>query len=249
MFFTLAISAATPAACAALTDRALVTDPAVMPIPGPAVVAWRSPDGRAALLHWGRRRRPGRSPARARPRPRARPRALRLPTDLSAAGGNVARGHDLGRIGDAGQRPRPGLARTSITRVDPVYVADVSGRGHHRRPRDLGGLDREPPRRPRPAARRRPAQPRLPARLGHAVHRRVRAQLRHHPAPAQRRPHPPPDPGRRHAARARARRRRPAAADALPPRLDGGLTAGPGRSPRRWSRPSPHLVTPASRSS
>ena len=55
MFFTLAVSAATPAACAALTDRALVTDPAVMPIPGPAVVAWRSPDGRAALLHWGRR--------------------------------------------------------------------------------------------------------------------------------------------------------------------------------------------------
>ena len=53
MFFTLAVSAATPALCAELADRARVADPAVMPIPGPAVVAWRSPDGRAALLHWG----------------------------------------------------------------------------------------------------------------------------------------------------------------------------------------------------
>ena len=76
MFFTLAISAATPEACAALTDRALVTDPAVMPIPGPAVVAWRSPDGRAALLHWGRLPTTRTQPtARARPRTRARPRA------------------------------------------------------------------------------------------------------------------------------------------------------------------------------
>src|SRR5580692_995140 len=55
MFFTLAVSAATPEACAALTDRARAADPAVMPMPGPAVVAWRSPDGRAALLHWGSR--------------------------------------------------------------------------------------------------------------------------------------------------------------------------------------------------
>ena len=53
MFFTLAVSAVSPRLCAELADRARVADPAVMPIPGPAVVAWRSPDGRAALLHWG----------------------------------------------------------------------------------------------------------------------------------------------------------------------------------------------------
>ena len=53
MFFTLAVSAASPRRCAELADRARVADPAVMPIPGPAVVAWRTPDGRAALLHWG----------------------------------------------------------------------------------------------------------------------------------------------------------------------------------------------------
>ena len=52
-FFTLAVSASSPRLCAELADRARVADPAVMPIPGPAVVAWRSPDGRAALLHWG----------------------------------------------------------------------------------------------------------------------------------------------------------------------------------------------------
>jgi len=53
VFFTLAISAENPARCAALTDRARIADPAVLPVPGPAAVVWRSPDGRAALLHWG----------------------------------------------------------------------------------------------------------------------------------------------------------------------------------------------------
>jgi hypothetical protein len=53
MFFTLGVSAATPEGCAALTGRALAVDPSVMPVPGPAGVAWRSPDGRAALLRWG----------------------------------------------------------------------------------------------------------------------------------------------------------------------------------------------------
>ena len=50
---TLAVSAATSARCAALTSAALGADPRVMPVPGPALVAWRAPDGRAAILHWG----------------------------------------------------------------------------------------------------------------------------------------------------------------------------------------------------
>ncbi|HEX4093863.1 MAG TPA: asparagine synthase-related protein [Trebonia sp.] len=131
MFFTLAVSASSPRLCAELADRARVADPAVMPIPGPAVVAWRSPDGRAALLHWGERPGGGELPARGEPG---------LGVDepgLSEAG--------LGKAGREGARaashagtiwaesPTPGsgrapvVARTSVTRVDPVYVAEVPG--------------------------------------------------------------------------------------------------------------------------
>jgi hypothetical protein len=53
MYFTLAISAATRQRCAELTTAALGTDPRVLPIPGPAVVAWRAPDELAAVLQWG----------------------------------------------------------------------------------------------------------------------------------------------------------------------------------------------------
>jgi asparagine synthetase B (glutamine-hydrolysing) len=53
MYFTLAIGAATPAACAALTRAALGTDPRSMPIPGPPRLTWQAPDERAAVLHWG----------------------------------------------------------------------------------------------------------------------------------------------------------------------------------------------------
>ncbi len=86
MFFTLAVSAATAEGCAALTRRALDVDPSVMPVPGPAAVAWRSADGRAALLHWGDAvgGTPGSGsagPGSARPRPGVR----------------LARGHDLGQ--------------------------------------------------------------------------------------------------------------------------------------------------------
>jgi hypothetical protein len=63
VYFTLAVSAATSGACAALTAAAGRTDPRVMPIPGPAWVAWRAPDGRAAILHWGEAHRPGTSHA------------------------------------------------------------------------------------------------------------------------------------------------------------------------------------------
>jgi len=58
MYFTLAISAATPAACAALTRAALATDPRSMPIPGPPRRTWQAPDGRAAIVHWGPSARP-----------------------------------------------------------------------------------------------------------------------------------------------------------------------------------------------
>ena len=108
MFFTLAVSGATPEACAALTNRALVADPAVMPIPGPAAVAWRSPDGRAALLHWG-----------SRPDGAAGPAA----DDAGAAShaGTIWTGSAHPGSGRA-----PVYARTSITRVDPVYLAEAA---------------------------------------------------------------------------------------------------------------------------
>ena len=115
MFFTLAVSAATPEACAALTDRALVTDPAVMPIPGPAVVAWRSPDGRSALLHWGR--------------PDGADAADGAGAADAAGAGDGAASH-AGTIWTGSATPGSGrapvFARTSVTRVDPVYLAVVS---------------------------------------------------------------------------------------------------------------------------
>jgi len=48
MYFTLAVSAATAAGCAALVRTAQGADPRVMPIPGPPGIAWRGPDGRTA---------------------------------------------------------------------------------------------------------------------------------------------------------------------------------------------------------
>jgi hypothetical protein len=63
MYFTLAVCAATPEACAALTGAAERTDPRVMPIPGPARVAWRAPGERATVLHWGDALSPGTSHA------------------------------------------------------------------------------------------------------------------------------------------------------------------------------------------
>jgi hypothetical protein len=99
MFFTLAVSAATPEGCAALTERALAVDPSVMPIPGPVWVTWRSPDGRAALLHWG------------------------------TAGDGAAGTSHAGTIwaGTPGSDGVPVCARTSVTRVDPVYRAETPG--------------------------------------------------------------------------------------------------------------------------
>jgi hypothetical protein len=104
MFFTLAVSAATAEACAALTDRARIAHPAVMPVPGPATVAWRSPDGRAALLRWG---------AGA---------AMAAGLPVASYGGTIWAGTPTPGSGRA-----PVYARTTVTRVDPVYRAEVPG--------------------------------------------------------------------------------------------------------------------------
>jgi hypothetical protein len=101
MFFTLGVSARTPEACAALTDRALAVAPSVMPMPGPAAVAWRSPDGRAALLHWGD---PGE------------------PTGTASRAGTIWAGVEELRDGRT-----PVCARTAVTRIDPVYLAELPG--------------------------------------------------------------------------------------------------------------------------
>jgi hypothetical protein len=92
MYFTLAVSAATSQTCGALAAAAGRTDPRVMPIPGPARVTWRAPDGRAAVLHWGEGNRAGTSHAGT----------------IWAEGATVH-------------------ARTGLTRVDPVYLAEVAG--------------------------------------------------------------------------------------------------------------------------
>jgi hypothetical protein len=109
MYFTLGVSARTPQACAALTERALAVDPSVMPMPGPAAVAWRSADGRAALLHWGE---PGGADGPGGPG--GKPGVSRAGTIWPGAGEP--------RAGRA-----PVVARTSVTRVDPVYLAEPPG--------------------------------------------------------------------------------------------------------------------------
>ena len=95
MYFTLAVSAATPQACAALVEAAERADPRVMPIPGPARVAWRAPGGCAAVLHWGH------------------------PGQDHGAGTSHA-----GTIWAVGTTVH---ARTALTRVDPVYLAETGG--------------------------------------------------------------------------------------------------------------------------
>jgi hypothetical protein len=106
MYFTLAVSAASAEGCAALTRRALATDAALMPVPGPAAVAWRSGDGRAALLCWG-------AVSGSCPGPPGSPGPLPL----------VSRNGTIW-VDEDGSLVR---ARTSITRVDPVYTAEVPG--------------------------------------------------------------------------------------------------------------------------
>ena len=95
MYFTLAVSAATRQACAVLAEAAERTDPRVMPIPGPARVAWRAPGGRAAVLHWG--------------------------------DGDRCDDHSAGtsHAGTFWAGAATAYARTGLTRVDPVYLAET----------------------------------------------------------------------------------------------------------------------------
>ncbi len=140
--FTLGVSAVTPERCAALTDRALAVDPAVMPVPGPAEVAWRSPDGRAVLLRWGR------TSSLTGTAEAAGAAALTGGADLTGNGGLTGADQTSGAGGAAGARETaaasragtiwagaaepgggraPVCARTSVTRVDPVYLAELPG--------------------------------------------------------------------------------------------------------------------------
>jgi hypothetical protein len=129
MYFTLAVSASTADECAALTERARVTDPRIMPVPGPAEVAWRSPDGRAAILRWGR---VSADSAAADPSPPAAVSPVSSsPVSSSPARDSPALASYGGTIWtdieiSGGARP-PVYAKTSITRVDPVYVAEIPG--------------------------------------------------------------------------------------------------------------------------
>jgi hypothetical protein len=105
MYFTLAVSATSADSCAALTRRALATPSSVLPVPGAASVAWRSADGRAILLHW---------------RDTAAPSSPWSPSSWSPSsshGRTIWAGKDGSSIG----------ARTSLTRVDPVYTVELTG--------------------------------------------------------------------------------------------------------------------------
>jgi Asparagine synthase len=117
MYFTLAISAATRETCAELITAAQGTDPRVLPIPGPAVVAWRAPDERAAVLRWG---------LAARPVPAAWPAATPAATAETAgtADDQRAAASHAGTIWAGAGAVR---ARTGLARVDPVYVTEVPG--------------------------------------------------------------------------------------------------------------------------
>jgi hypothetical protein len=116
MFFTLGVSADSPERCAALAERALAVDPSVMPVPGPAEIAWRSPDGRAALLHWGGAAETG---------------LAGVPHPGGGGAAETAGTSRAGTIRAGTAEPRGGRvplrARTSVTRVDPVYLTEMPG--------------------------------------------------------------------------------------------------------------------------
>jgi hypothetical protein len=114
MYFTLAVSAATAANCAALVGAARDTDPRVMPVPGPARVAWRAPDERAAVLCW-----PGGATPQQLPAHGGAARTPILPRHASHAGTIWAELAD-------GDRATV-CARTGLARVDLVYLAEIPG--------------------------------------------------------------------------------------------------------------------------
>ena len=117
MYFTLAVSAASREVCAALTGTALDADPRIMPIPGPARVAWRAADERAAVLYWGGGPVHGSGGSGS-------PGGSGPPGRSGSPGGSGSAASHAGTIwaGPTGLRARTGLAR-----VDPVYLAEAPG--------------------------------------------------------------------------------------------------------------------------
>jgi len=114
MYLTLAISAATRQTCAGLIAAALGTDPRVLPIPGPATVAWRAPDERAAVLRWGRAADQG---------PADGPTASPTGSAGAADGHHAAASHE----GTIWAEAEAVHARTGLARVDPVYLTQIPG--------------------------------------------------------------------------------------------------------------------------
>ncbi len=110
MYFTLAVSAATAAGCAAVVRAACDADPRIMPVPGQARLAWHAPDGRAAVFYWGV------------PGPAARDPDGTRPHDRVAASHAGTIWAEPG-AGDAATV----CARTGLARIDPVYLAETSG--------------------------------------------------------------------------------------------------------------------------
>jgi hypothetical protein len=116
MYFTLAVSATTKSGCAALVQTACDADPRIMPVSGPALVAWRAPDGRAAVLYW-----PGGATLRNPPRSgRLHSPGPTWPTCAISHAGTI--------WVEPGARDQATVcARTGLARVDPVYLAEIPG--------------------------------------------------------------------------------------------------------------------------
>ncbi len=119
MYFTLAVSAPDPAACADLTQRACGTDPRVMPIPGPARVVWRAESGLAAVIRWGD------GPPAPGGTSSLTPQAARPPGHSPRVSGYtpVGAASFAGTIWASDETAGTVFAHTAITRVDPVFVA------------------------------------------------------------------------------------------------------------------------------
>ena len=119
MYFTLGISAVTRQTCAGLIAAALGTDPRVLPIPGPAAVAWRAPDERAAVLRWGLLADHG--PTDHGPTAWA---AAGSGGSAGAADGHHAAASHEGTIWADAEAVH---ARTGVARLDPVYLTQIPG--------------------------------------------------------------------------------------------------------------------------
>jgi hypothetical protein len=124
MYFTLAVSAADPDTCAALTLGACAVDARAMPVPGPARVEWRAPDGRAALIRWGAT---PCGPGHPHAGPGSHAPACGPAAAAAAAGEAVMAVSHAGTIWVSDHAAGSVSAGTGITRIDPVYLARARG--------------------------------------------------------------------------------------------------------------------------